>query len=154
MQKPMALETQPALEKDITTFGPATDMVSFAEQSRSTFRSSAGRLSIILGQPDKYSDKSLEEIMPIIYEQMNSLGVHLEDKVKNARKVCEKKEFYYLGKGSQKLRPGQKTEVDGLVLAGDYTLTSSFATMEGAVISGKKAAAVCLKSLKRRVRKN
>jgi len=43
------------------------------------------------------------------------------------------------------MRPRQRTGIDGLVLAGDYTRTPSFATMEGAVISGKKAAKVSLK---------
>ena len=135
----------PALEKDITTFGPGTDMVSFAEQSRSTFRSSEGRLSVILGNAKKYADRPIEEIMPVVLSQMASLGVHLEDEVFEARKVCEKDEFYFLGKGSQCLRPRQHTGIKGLVLAGDYTLTRSFATMEGAVLSGKKAAKECLK---------
>ncbi|MGN0456257.1 MAG: FAD-dependent oxidoreductase [Acutalibacteraceae bacterium] len=49
--------------------------------------------------------------------------------------------------GNQKLRPRQKTGIDGLTIAGDYTLTSSFATMEGAVKSGKKAAKEVLKRL-------
>ena len=63
--------------------------------------------------------------------------------------MAEENEFYSLTKGNQRLRPPQKTAVPGLVLAGDYTLTSSFATMEGAVISGRKAAKVCLAGLNR-----
>lgn len=137
---------KPALKKDITTFAPGTDMVSFAEQSRSTFRNTKGRLSVILGNPKEYSNKSAEVILEIVKKQMSSLGVHLDDSIINYRKVAEEDEFYSLDKGSQKLRPTQKTEIDGLVLAGDYTLTSSFATMEGAVISGKKAAKVCLEN--------
>ena len=39
----------------------------------------------------------------------------------------------------------QKTPIKGLILAGDYTLTPSLCTMEGAVISGKKAAKLCTK---------
>lgn len=137
---------KPALKKDITTFAPGTDMVSFAEQSHSTFRNLKGRLSVILGNPKEYSNKRAEVILEIVKKQMSSLGVHLDNSIINYRKIAEEDEFYSLDKGSQKLRPAQKTEIDGLVLAGDYTLTSSFATMEGAVISGKKAAEVCLEN--------
>lgn len=132
--------SRPALKKDITTFGPSTDLVSFAEQSRTTFRKSKGRLSLILGNPDKYIGKTAKELIPGVVEQLMSLGVNISDSVVDARKVSEENEFYSLSKGSQSLRPGQSTPVKGLYLAGDYTLTSSFATMEGAVLSGKKAA--------------
>jgi len=134
----------PALEKDITTFGPGTDMVSFAEQSHSTFRGSKGRLSVILGNPKEYAHKSTQDIQKIVTEQMESLGVHLKGHIIDIRKVAEDNDFYSLDKGNQQFRPKQKTGITGLVLAGDYTLTSSFATMEGAVISGKKAAKQCL----------
>ncbi len=136
--------SRPALEKDITTFGPSTDIVSFAEQSRTTFRESKGRLSIILGRPDQYEDKTADEILPSVLRQLASLGIHIEDSVIEARKVSEKNKFYALAKGSQRLRPSQSTGIKGLFLAGDYTLTKTFATMEGAVISGKKAAKLIL----------
>ncbi|MCQ4021660.1 MULTISPECIES: FAD-dependent oxidoreductase [unclassified Ruminococcus] len=137
----------PALKKDITTFAPGTDMVSFAEQSRSTFRQCNGRLSIILGNAKSYANKSSEEILTVVLEQMNRLGIHLDGHILNYRKISEENEFYSLDCNNQSLRPHQKTEIDGLTLAGDYTLTSSFATMEGAVKSGKKAAKECLREL-------
>lgn len=144
---------KPALKKDITSFGPGTDAVSFAEQSRSTFKNSNGRLSLILGNPKEYCQKSAEEILPVVIKEMQSLGVHLEDNIKDFRKVSEENGFYSLSKGSQKLRPKQNTQIPGLFLAGDYTLTRSFATMEGAVIAGRKAAKECLKNFKTEKRK-
>ena len=78
-------------------------------------------------------------------EQMDQLGVHLRGHVMTARKAAEKDAFYSLDKGNQNLRPRQKTGVPGLTLAGDYTRTSSFATMEGAVLSGQKAARLLLR---------
>lgn len=134
----------PALEKDITTFAPGTDMVSFAEQSRSTFRASKGRLSVILGNPKEYASKGTDEILKTVKTQMQQLGINLDDKIVNCKKVSEANAFYSLDKGNQHLRPSQKTGIKGLVLAGDYTKTPSFATMEGAVISGEKAAQLCL----------
>ncbi len=141
---------RPALEKDITTFGPGTDMVSFAEQSRSTFRECKGRLSVILGNPKEYADMSPEHILEAVKKQMAQLGVNLEGRVHRLRKVAEENDFYSLDKGNQHLRPRQNPGIKGLFLAGDYTLTSSFATMEGAVISGKKAAKECLRFLRRK----
>jgi len=137
----------PALAKDITTFGPGTDMVCFAEQSRTTFPQEKGRLSLILGKPEEYAKKSTEEILPVVTAQMKELGIDLKHHILRARKVSEANDFYSLGTGSQRLRPKQRTGIEGLVLAGDYTLTSSFATMEGAVLSGRKAAKAVWKSL-------
>lgn len=138
---------RPSMKKDITTFGPGTDLVSLAEQSRTTFRESKGRLSVILGNAKEYSNKRTEEILPSVLKQLNSLGIHLDGHIIDARKVSEENDFYSLDKGNQHLRPRQRTGIKGLTLAGDYTLTSSFATMEGAVKSGKKAAKNCLQSL-------
>lgn len=50
--------------------------------------------------------------------------------------------------GSDALRPGVKTPIDGLFLAGDYTATGWPSTLEGAVRSGRTAAKlVCRVSL-------
>jgi squalene-associated FAD-dependent desaturase len=48
-----------------------------------------------------------------------------------------------------RLRPPQETPVPGLTLAGDWTRTGWPATMEGAVISGYRAAEVVLRSVGR-----
>lgn len=140
---------RPALEKDITVFGPSTDTVSFAEQSRSTFRGKKGRLSVILGNAGEYCNKTPQNILETVVHQLSELGINIDGSIVNYRKIAEEDEFYSLDKGNQHLRPRQKTEIKGLTLAGDYTLTSSFATMEGAVLSGKKAAKECLNQQQR-----
>ena len=135
---------QPSLEKDITTFGPLTSLASFAEQSRTTFRKSPGRLSIILREPELFVDKSGEEILEIVLRDAEALGIHIREHVIDYRKVNHRHDFHTLEKGHQHLRPDQKTSIKGLTLAGDYTKTPYFATMEGAVVSGKTAANVIL----------
>lgn len=135
---------EPALSEDVTTFGVGCDVVSFAEQSRSTFQRSAGRLSVILGNADRYVDMATEELTECVCAQLKGLGVDITGKIMDVRKVSEEDEFYSLRCGSQRLRPTQRTGVRGLVLAGDYTLTKSFATMEGAVLSGEAAAGECI----------
>jgi uncharacterized protein with NAD-binding domain and iron-sulfur cluster len=54
--------------------------------------------------------------------------------------------------GVDALRPSQKTPVDGLLLAGDWTATRWPATMEGAVRSGYLAAEEILRTLDRPAR--
>ena len=136
---------KPCMEKDITTFGPDTHLVSFAEQSRSTFRNKQGRLSIIIGKNQDLCNYNSEELLKVAKNELLTLGIDIEKDVIRCRKVAEIDEFYSLSPGSQELRPRQKSGVKGLILAGDYTLTSSLCTMEGAVISGKNAAKLCTK---------
>ena len=136
---------KPCMEKDITTFGPDTHLVSFAEQSRSTFRNKKGRLSIIIGKNQDLCKYNSEELLKLAKNELSNFGINIEKDVIRCRKVAEIDEFYSLSPGSQELRPRQKSGVKGLILAGDYTLTSSLCTMEGAIISGKKAAKLCTK---------
>lgn len=136
---------KPSLEKDITTFAPMTNLVSFAEQSRSTFRNKSGRLSIILGKSQEFCDYSADDLLKIVIKELKTVGIDISNNVVKCRKISEKEEFYSLTPGSEKLRPSQDTNIEGLILAGDYTRTSSLCTMEGAVISGKKAAKLCTK---------
>ncbi|MFB4163576.1 FAD-dependent oxidoreductase [Alteribacillus sp. JSM 102045] len=49
-------------------------------------------------------------------------------------------DFYHLGPGHHIIRPSQNTPIKGLTLLGGYTMQPFFATMEGAVYSGKIAA--------------
>ncbi|WP_235848488.1 FAD-dependent oxidoreductase [Litchfieldia alkalitelluris] len=59
--------------------------------------------------------------------------------------VSHPEDFHSLEPNHNWMRPDQKTEVKGLYLAGDYTRQPHFATMEGAVVSGQKAARLILK---------
>jgi uncharacterized protein with NAD-binding domain and iron-sulfur cluster len=60
-------------------------------------------------------------------------------KVVRASVVRERRATYSLAPGQPK-RPGVVTEVKGLVLAGDWIETGLPATIEGAAISGRRAA--------------
>ncbi|WP_337017007.1 NAD(P)/FAD-dependent oxidoreductase [Oceanobacillus massiliensis] len=136
--------TKRALPKDITTFGPGTALASFAEQSRTTFRHAHGRLSIILAEPEKFLDMEPEETLKIVLQDAKKLGMDLEKHLVNYRQINHHYDFHSLEPGNNWLRPEQNTPVDGLVLAGDYTMQPFFATMEGAVVSGNKAAEIIL----------
>lgn len=135
---------KPKLPIDRTTFGPLTSLASFAEQSRSTFRHVPGRLSIILTPPEKFIDMEDEDILKHVQRDGMELGLDLETDLTDYRIVSHAEDFHSLEPNNDHLRPEQRTHIQGLVLAGDYTRQPFFATMEGAVISGMNAAKVVL----------
>jgi 15-cis-phytoene desaturase len=136
---------QPALESDRTIFAPGTILSSFAEQSRTTFQASPGRLSIILANPEKYIQKSAGWLLKKVLTDLNRLDIQIGT-VTDYCKVAHPSDFYRLGVGMEVKRPDQKSPITGLYLAGDYTKQPLMATMEGAVISGKLAAEALLSS--------
>jgi 15-cis-phytoene desaturase len=136
------IETEkPLMPYDRTTFGPMTCLASFAEQSRTTFkRKTDGRLSIILTPPERFLPLNKEEIFKVVCEDADALGIPLKENVKEYRVVSHPEDFHSLSPGHNWMRPSQRTTVKGLTLAGDYTEQPYFSTMEGAVVSGVKAA--------------
>jgi 15-cis-phytoene desaturase len=131
---------KPAIAKDMTTFAPYTCLGSFSEQSRTTFQASKGRLSIILTPPERFIDMEEEDVLEVVVEDAKKIGLNLESHILDYRVIRHPSDFYSLEPGNERLRPTQKTPLEGVLLAGDYTKQPYFATMEGAVLSGKLAA--------------
>lgn len=65
----------PLLPEDRTTFGPGTDIGSFGEQSRTTFRGRPGRASIILVNPDELIDLPDEEVWERTKQGLVDIGL-------------------------------------------------------------------------------
>ncbi len=131
---------EPALPEDHVVFSPRTVLASYAEQSRTTFRDTPGRLSIDLGQPEKFIGRPPEEIFAAAMADARRVGLNVENNVRRYRVVDHPQDFYLLSPGSEALRPPQATPIPGLTLAGDYTRQALFCSMEGAVLSGEAAA--------------
>ncbi|WPZ19996.1 FAD-dependent oxidoreductase [Geobacillus subterraneus] len=112
------------------------------EQSRTTFRHVPGRLSIIIGDPERWIKASGEAILSQVYADASTIGLPLSGHIRQSRIISHPEDFHSLAPGYDHLRPRQQTDVPGLTLAGDYTRQPYFATMEGAVLSGQRAAAV------------
>jgi 15-cis-phytoene desaturase len=132
---------RPCTDVDRTTFGPGTVLASFSEQSRTTFHP-PGRLSVILESPERFLDLSEDEIAKTVIADAARLGLELDGHVLRHRVVSFRHDFLSLEPGHLADRPPQETPVPGLVLAGDYTRQRLLSSMEGAVISGRRAAAV------------
>ncbi|MDP9401968.1 MAG: FAD-dependent oxidoreductase [Actinomycetota bacterium] len=131
---------RPSMDVDRTTFGPGTALACFAEQCRTTFRHARGRLSIILTPPERFLAMEPDEVLAVVIEDAGRLGLELEGHVTDFRVVAHPHDFHCLEPGHLGLRPDQETPVAGLSLAGDYTHQRFMASMEGAVISGQRAA--------------
>jgi 15-cis-phytoene desaturase len=123
-----------------TTFGPGTVFASFAEESRTAFRQSPGRLSVILTPPEPFLAMDDPAILDITCRDADRLGLRVREHVIAYRVVRLPADFYSLAPGNDALRPPQVTPIAGLTLAGDYTRQQYLATMEGAVVSGQVAA--------------
>ena len=124
---------------DRTTFAPFTMMTSYTEESRTTFKNSKGRLSIILGNPDEYLKWSDEDILNKCIEEFKKINIDIKDYIIDYRVIRHENKFYNFGPNNDYLRPTTDSGIEGLVLAGDYTRQKMYATMEGAVISGINA---------------
>ncbi|WP_147106089.1 hydroxysqualene dehydroxylase [Nesterenkonia populi] len=138
--------SEPLMPKDRATFGPGTVLASFSEQSRTAFRDSRGRVSIICSDPHTHRETDAWELVKLAFADADRLGLDLRNRMLDFRKVVIPSDFYSLAPGNEAKRPAQRTPVNGLVLAGDYTKQKHLATMEGAVISGQLAARAALES--------
>ncbi len=130
----------PSMNVDHTTFGVGTSLACFSEQSRTTFRELSGRLSIILTPAERFLDMPSEQVLEIALTDADQLDLQVRNHVRRYRVVKHLADFYALEPGQDALRPEQATPVPGLTLAGDYTRQIFLSTMEGAVVSGRRAA--------------
>jgi 15-cis-phytoene desaturase len=130
----------PALPSDRTNFSTGA-LCCFAEQSRTTFTHVPGRLSVILYPPHEFLDMEPPKVLERTVAEAKRVGLELAGRARDYRVVRHPHDFYALRPGSEALRPEQATPVSGLSLAGDYTKQPWAASMEGAVVSGERAAA-------------
>jgi 15-cis-phytoene desaturase len=132
------LLSEPALERDRVTFSPGTVLSSYSEQSRTTFRNTKGRLSIILAQAEKYVHAKPETMLQDIVNDAEKLKLNLrKETILDYKVVRWPHEFYSYAPGNAEHVPNFETPFQGLYLAGDYTNQKYLQTMEGAVVSGK-----------------
>ena len=93
---------------------------------------SSGADEVMALQNDELITLALRELRDALPEARSA-------KVLRASVVRERRATYSLAPGQPK-RPQTATEVNGLVLAGDWIETGLPATIEGAALSGRRAA--------------
>ncbi len=137
---------EPLLSGDFTNFSDNA-LCCFAEQSRTTFTSTAGRFSAILYPPGRFLGLDNRDIIKEVDAAAEALNLPLRGNVQRYRVIRHHHDFYKMLPGTEKLRPRQATPLPGLSLAGDYTKQPFSASMEGAVLSGELAAEAVLAEL-------
>jgi squalene-associated FAD-dependent desaturase len=102
-----------------------------------------GHVSVTISAANRMVDDSAEAIAKAVWPDVHAtLG--LNGAMPPWRVVKERRATFAATAEQEKLRPGARTEVANLALAGDWTATGLPATIEGAIRSGRTAAEVLL----------
>ncbi len=104
-------------------------------------RSESFSYQVVISQSREVTDRPQAELITLVSQELLSTFPQTpEPKLLRARVITEHKAVFSPLPGSNQFRPFQETLHKDIVLAGDWTQTGWPATMEGAVISGYRAA--------------
>ncbi len=101
-----------------------------------------GRLSVTISDADRFLDTPKQELAASLWREVAAVTGHDPDAVPPCRIIREKRATFAASPEQDALRPGPETAWRNLVLAGDWTQTGLPATIEGALRSGNRAAAM------------
>ena len=111
---------------------------------RLTFGESASHLSLVSSGASAIAGRPNQDLIALASDEIRrSLPAARHANVLRATVIREKRATFSLAAG-QPPRPGPRTAVSGLFLAGDWTDTGLPSTIEGAVLSGHAAARAIL----------
>ncbi len=103
-----------------------------------------GRLSVTISDADRYLDVPKEELAATLWREVATVTGHDPDVLPRHRIIREKRATFAASPEQDALRPGPETAWRNLVLAGDWTQTGLPSTIEGAIRSGNRAAALAM----------
>lgn len=107
---------------------------------RAAFGTSASHLSLVSSGATRLTGMTAEELTALASREVaGALPRASSARLLRSTVIREKRATFSLAPG-QPPRPGPHTPIRGLVLAGDWTDTALPATIEGAVVSGHRAA--------------
>lgn len=105
----------------------------------------AGYVSLIISAAASFLDRPNEELVRMAVEDLQACFPAVGPlKPTRSQVVRERDATVSLTPETEKLRPGPKTPLANLFLAGDWTATGLPATVESAVLSGERAAQLLL----------
>lgn len=105
-----------------------------------------GLMAVVISGPGEHMNLSNEEFIRRVKQEV-SHHFPFWPKPQQAMVIREKRATFHCPVDVNKIRPGNKTPVRGLWIAGDYTDTGLPATLEGAIRSGLRAAKGVIESL-------
>ncbi len=98
-----------------------------------------GHVSVTISAANRLVDRPAEEIAAAVWPDVRT-ALALEGEMPPYRMVKERRATFAATAVQERLRPGARTALANLVLAGDWTATGLPATIEGAIRSGRTAA--------------
>ncbi len=98
-----------------------------------------GLIAVVISGPGPHMQLDNDQLANTIKSELANCFPHWPQ-ADDVKIIREKRATYSCRVGIDLLRPDNKTRINGLWLAGDYTKTSYPATIESAVISGKRTA--------------
>jgi len=102
-------------------------------------------LSLVISGAEEFIEFGKEEIVNFALEDLGRLLPGIRDaKIVHSLVIKEKRATFSPRPGMEPHRPDTRTKLDNAFLAGDWTNTGYPATIEGAVLSGRKAAEAVL----------
>lgn len=102
-------------------------------------------ISIVISNADEISGKSREELQEMIFLELEKFFPQFNRSLVSwAKLIKEKRATFIPSPDIIKHRPGTRSSIENLFLAGDWTQTGLPATIEGAVKSGHDAAKAVL----------
>jgi squalene-associated FAD-dependent desaturase len=105
------------------------------------------RISVTVSAADALADKDRDALIAALWADIRAVHPGLPDVAPPARIVKERRATFAATPSQNARRPGAVTAWPNLILAGDWTDTGLPATIEGALRSGRTAAAHALKLL-------
>ena len=102
-----------------------------------------GHVSVTISAANRMVDQDAEAIAQAVWPDVRA-ALDLEGQMPAWRVVKERRATVAATAAQERLRPGARTDLANLVLAGDWTATGLPGTIEGAIRSGRKAAEVLL----------
>jgi squalene-associated FAD-dependent desaturase len=106
----------------------------------------ADRMSVTISGADRLIDLDREALAKTIWEDVRA-ATHVRGDMPAWQIVKERRATFRATPSQAARRPGSKTSVKGVYLAGDWTDTGLPATIEGAIRSGVRGAELALKHL-------
>jgi hydroxysqualene dehydroxylase len=102
-----------------------------------------GHVSVTISAANRLVDQGADAIAATVWPDVRA-ALNLRDPMPVWRVVKERRATFAATAAQEKLRPGARTGLANLVLAGDWTDTGLPATIEGAIRSGRTAADMLL----------
>ena len=102
-----------------------------------------GHVSVTISAANRMVDQDAETIARAVWPDVRA-ALDLPGPMPAWRVVKERRATFAATAAQERLRPGPRTALGNLVLAGDWTATGLPGTIEGAIRSGRTAAEVLL----------